>query len=36
MDSNKESYKCRQAIVEHPYGIIKRQWGFLLHHDKKR
>jgi len=28
IDSNKESYKCRQAIVEHPYGIIKRQWGF--------
>jgi len=26
--SNKESYKRRQAIVEHPYGIIKRQWGF--------
>jgi transposase len=21
-------YKRRQAIVEHPYGIIKRQWGF--------
>ena len=25
----KESvYKRRQAIVEHPYGTIKRQWGF--------
>jgi len=34
--SNKESYKCRQAIVEYPYGIIKRQGGFLFHHDKKR
>ncbi len=21
-------YKQRQAIVEHPYGTIKRQWGF--------
>ncbi|MBK8346475.1 MAG: hypothetical protein IPL08_02235 [Saprospiraceae bacterium] len=28
-------YKKRQAIVEHPYGVIKRQWGFLLHHDQK-
>ena len=25
---NKEVYKQRQAIVEHPYGTIKRQWGF--------
>jgi hypothetical protein len=26
---NKEHlYKRRQAIVEHPYGTIKRQWGF--------
>lgn len=22
------TYKRRQAIVEHPYGTIKRQWGF--------
>ena len=28
MDSNKKLYLRRQAIVEHPYGIIKRQWGF--------
>jgi len=21
-------YKRRQAIVEHPYGTIKRQWGY--------
>jgi transposase len=21
-------YKRRQAIVEHPFGVIKRQWGF--------
>ena len=23
-----EVYKRRQSIVEHPYGTIKRQWGF--------
>ena len=23
-----ELYKQRQAIVEHPYGTMKRQWGF--------
>ncbi len=35
INKNKESivmqpdyYKRRQAIVEHPYGTIKRQWGF--------
>jgi len=26
--NNKELYRKRQAIVEHPYGTIKRQWGF--------
>ena len=26
--ANKELYKKRQSIVEHPYGTIKRQWGF--------
>ena len=25
---NKELYRMRQQIVEHPYGTIKRQWGF--------
>ncbi len=25
---NQRYYKRRQAIVEHPYGTIKRQWGF--------
>lgn len=25
---NKELYRKRQQIVEHPYGTIKRQWGF--------
>src|SRR5690606_39699649 len=23
-----EIYRQRQAIVEHPFGMIKRQWGF--------
>ena len=25
---NPETYKKRQALVEHPFGTIKRQWGF--------
>jgi len=28
IENNKGYYKQRQAIVEHPYGTIKRQWGF--------
>ena len=28
MEANPDLYKRRQAIVEHPYGTIKRQWGF--------
>lgn len=28
IENNKEYYRKRQAIVEHPYGTIKRQWGF--------
>jgi Transposase DDE domain len=28
MELNKPLYKLRQTIVEHPYGTIKRQWGF--------
>ena len=28
IESNKNYYKKWQAIVEHPYGTIKRQWGF--------
>jgi|TARA_B100001971_G_C18225910_1_gene560390 transposase len=27
-DQNYQLYRQRQAIVEHPYGTIKRQWGF--------
>jgi len=28
IEQNQEYYRQRQAIVEHPYGTIKRQWGF--------
>lgn len=28
IEENPELYKRRQAIVEHPFGTIKRQWGF--------
>ncbi len=28
IQNNEDYYKQRQAIVEHPYGTIKRQWGF--------
>ena len=28
IEANLEVYKKRQSIVEHPYGTIKRQWGF--------
>jgi transposase len=28
VENNKTTYKRRQAIVEHPYGTIKRQWGY--------
>lgn len=31
----KDLYRRRQAIVEHPYGIIKRQWGFYYIMTKK-
>jgi hypothetical protein len=26
--ARKEEYRRRQAIVEHPFGTIKRQWGY--------
>ncbi|SHJ93292.1 Transposase [Arenibacter nanhaiticus] len=28
VSQNKSVYKQRQALVEHPYGTMKRQWGF--------
>jgi transposase len=35
MEANLPLYLRRQAIVEHPYGIIKRQWGFYYIMTKK-
>jgi transposase len=35
IDLNYEVYRRRQAIVEHPYGVIKRQWGFYYIMTKK-
>jgi ABC-type arginine transport system ATPase subunit len=32
---NMELYRKRQAIVEHPFGIIKRQWDFYYIMTKK-
>ena len=28
VNQNKDYYRQRQAIVEHPFGTIKRNWGF--------
>ena len=28
VDENKALYKRRQAIIEHPFGTIKRSWGY--------
>lgn len=35
IEDNPATYKRRQAIVEHPYGTIKRQWGFSYISTKK-
>ena len=35
IENNYEIYCRRQAIVEHPYGVIKRQWGFYYIMTKK-
>ena len=35
IEADTKTYKRRQAIVEHPYGIIKRQWGFYYITTKK-
>jgi len=35
IELNKEIYRKRQAIVEHPFGIIKRQWDFYYIMTKK-
>ncbi|MBA4140160.1 MAG: IS1182 family transposase [Segetibacter sp.] len=35
IEANEALYKKRQSIVEHPYGVIKRQWGFYYVTTKK-
>ena len=35
IENNPTTYKKRQAIIEHTYGIIKRQWGFYFISTKK-
>jgi transposase len=35
IEKNYEMYRKRQAIVEHPYGVIKRQWDFYYIMTKK-
>lgn len=35
LEKDPKLYKQRQAIVEHPYGILKRQWGFYYIMTKK-
>ena len=35
IEANTNLYKKRQAIIEHTYGIIKRQWGFYYIMTKK-
>ena len=35
INENLDLYRKRQAIVEHPYGVIKRQWDFYYIMTKK-
>ncbi len=35
LTENLETYRLRQSIVEHPFGIIKRQWDFYYVMTKK-
>ncbi|MEI6950850.1 IS1182 family transposase [Paraflavisolibacter sp. H34] len=35
IESDSDTYKKRQAIIEHTYGIVKRQWGFYFVSTKK-
>ena len=35
IENNKDLYRRRQAIVEHPFGVMKRQWGFYYILSKK-
>lgn len=35
IEANAATYKKRQAIIEHTYGILKRQWGYYFISTKK-
>ena len=35
IEASKDLYRRRQAIVEHPFGVMKRQWGFYYILSKK-
>jgi len=35
LQENPDLYRRRQAIVEHPFGVIKRQWDFYYIMTKK-
>jgi len=35
IEANPQVYKQRQSIIEHNYGILKRQWGFYYISTKK-
>jgi len=35
IQADTETYKKRQAIIEHTYGILKRQWGYYFISTKK-
>jgi transposase len=35
IQANPATYKMRQQIIEHTYGILKRQWGFYFVSTKK-
>ncbi|MQY78054.1 MAG: IS1182 family transposase [Bacteroidetes bacterium] len=35
IEKHRHTYRKRQSIVEHPYGTIKRQWGFSYISTKK-
>jgi len=32
VNERKSEYRRRQATVEHPFGTIKRQWGYTHTH----
>lgn len=32
---NKDYYKLRQQIIEHPFGVLKRQWRFYIYFNER-